>query len=229
LSLFLQTGFVTGASGSLGSVVSRALAALGASLLLHYYRDAKALAKLTADIGPAVVGTLSLDLSQAGAAEACLPLLERLPRLDFAVLCHGATRYAALPTLTDEEIHALVQLNLVSHLELARLVYDRLRRSHGTLLFVGSQWGERGAAAEAPYAAAKGGLPALALSLRAELAPDGVRVAVVLPGAFESAMTAGRQPPAHLPTTSAQAVAAEVCHALLSTGPLPPRIYVPRP
>jgi 3-oxoacyl-[acyl-carrier protein] reductase len=219
VSLESKIGLVTGASGTLGQALVRRLAAQGARLLLHYHRKAEAVEHLAARFPDAVLDTVALDLGTLD-MDPLARRLDQLPGLDFVVTCHGATRYDALPTIPAADVDRLVRLNLTSHLLVVREAYDRLRHRQGRIVLVSSIWAETGAAAEVPYAAAKGGLVTAARSLAQELAADGVAVVAVLPGFFTSPMNEGRSA-GSLPVTDADTVAAAIAEVLAA--PRPPR------
>lgn len=229
MSLRLQTGLVTGASGTLGRLLVPKLADEGANLLLHYHKDIATAMVLRQRLAGACQATVSADLTSSEGVFTLLHALAAVPRLDFLVLAHGASEYAALPTYTAEQVARLVYLNLTSHLLIIRGVYDRLRHSHGTILLVGSISGQEGSSAEVPYAAAKAGLVGAARSLQKELADDRVRISVLVAGAFPSRMHGDRFIPATLPATTAEAVVDEIVRLLLRRGPLPLLRRLPAP
>jgi len=221
VGLRFSVGLVTGATGVLGRAAALRIARGGASLFLHYHRNTEALRRLLNRLGPSVVGHEAQDLSRPSGIAALAERIESLPRLDFLVLAHGATAYRPLPLFTEDELERLVALNLTSHMVLIRAAYDRLRRSRGTVILIGSVAQLLGSSCEIPYAAAKAGLTGLAAALRAEVGEEGVRALVLLPGAFPSPMTEGRALPPLLPTTTAEAVAEEIVRVLESEGPVP--------
>jgi short-subunit dehydrogenase len=102
------------------------------------------------------------------------------------VLVNNAGRgYAGpLATTPPAEIDSLLQLDLATPVQLSRRVLPgMLARGSGRIVFIGSIAGLVGVRNEAVYAAAKGGLAALADSLSDELAGTGVGVTLVAPGA----------------------------------------------
>ncbi|NGO70095.1 SDR family oxidoreductase [Streptomyces sp. SB3404] len=128
---------------------------------------------------------LPLDVRDAAAGEElCARLAREHGALDVLVSNAGGTpfRYAA-----DGEAaqHARVlELNLLAPLFLARAAHRVMRRqpAGGAVVMVGSVSGTRPSPGTAAYGAAKAGLAALAGSLAAEWAADGVRVNTVVPG-----------------------------------------------
>jgi 3-oxoacyl-[acyl-carrier protein] reductase len=63
-----------------------------------------------------------------------------------------------------------------------------MSRRRGAIVNVGSVAGFRASAGQANYAAAKGGVAALTVTLAAEMAPYGVRVNAVVPGLLVTGM-----------------------------------------
>lgn len=85
------------------------------------------------------------------------------------------------------DFRAAVDTNLVSAFVVGRQAARCLRRG-GTLTFVGSQAGFRGAALWGTYCATKAGVMRLTEALAQELGPQGIRVNCVCPGMVETPM-----------------------------------------
>lgn len=71
-----------------------------------------------------------------------------------------------------------------------KLLPDMVRARKGKIIFVTSIWGETGASTEALYSMIKGGQNSLVKALAKELAPSGISVNGVAPGAIDTAMMA---------------------------------------
>ncbi len=85
------------------------------------------------------------------------------------------------------DIERLTRTNLLAPMELTRaLVPGMIQRQRGWVAFVGSIAGATGVGGETVYSGVKGGLHTYAESLRLELAPAGVGVTVVVPGAVDT-------------------------------------------
>lgn len=175
--------WIIGASAGIGAALARALAAQGARLVLSA-RDAAALAALAQDCGGA--GVLAFDLAQPGALEAAAE--QAGPPFD-AVICTAALyEPAPLAQAAPAQIAAMVQVNLLGTLEVARLA-PRLLREGGQLVLFGSVAGYVGLPGGQPYSATKAAVNNLAESLAAELWPR-VDVRLVCPGFVASRLTA---------------------------------------
>ena len=106
-----------------------------------------------------------------------------MPRLDGAVLAAGRGRFGSLEELSYAQIRALVELDLIAPIFIARWLVPRLKRGGGgDLVLIGSEAGQSGGRRGAVYAAAKSGLTGLARALRQEGARSAVRVSVINPG-----------------------------------------------
>jgi len=96
----------------------------------------------------------------------------------------GTGCFGTVEQFSPSQIRASVDLNLTSHILVARIVLPQMKRNRqGTLVFIGSQSALRGGAQGAVYCAAKFGLRGLAQSLRQDCARAAVRVSCVHPGA----------------------------------------------
>ncbi|MBO7364295.1 MAG: SDR family NAD(P)-dependent oxidoreductase [Lachnospiraceae bacterium] len=132
------------------------------------------------------------DLAQPGAAERVLRACEeRFGAPDILVSNAGVSAVRLFQDGTDEATGALLETNLTSAIRMARAAVKRmLPRHEGRILFVSSVFGITGASMEAEYAASKGALNALAKSLAKELAPSGIAVNALAPGAIDTDMNA---------------------------------------
>ena len=87
-----------------------------------------------------------------------------------------------LELLPLDELRRQLEVNLVGQLAVIQAVLPALRASRGRIVVVGSVGGRIAGPMLGAYAASKFGLVGLTDSLRAELAPSGVRVVLIEPG-----------------------------------------------
>ncbi|KGJ05836.1 Short-chain dehydrogenase [Paracoccus halophilus] len=177
--------WIIGASAGIGAALARALADRGARLVLSA-RDAGALDRLATECGGARV--LALDLARAEAlAEACDALAADAP-LD-AVICTAALYDPGrVADLDPARAEAMVRVNILGMMEVARLC-PPLLRDGGQLLLFGSVAGYLGLPGGQPYSATKAAVNNLAESLAVELAPR-IEVKLVCPGFVRTRLTA---------------------------------------
>ncbi|MDP9849754.1 short-subunit dehydrogenase [Streptosporangium lutulentum] len=169
---------ITGASSGIGAATARAMAEVGARVVLSG-RDEKRLDAVASETGgQALVCDLTTDA--AGPAE-------RAGAVDVLV-CNAGTGWAGpFATMPDDTIEPMVACNLTAPLRLTRsLLPAMIERGRGHLVYVASIAGAVGVRDEAAYAATKAGLLVFAESLRYELRGSGVGVSVVLPGVVDT-------------------------------------------
>ena len=130
----------------------------------------------------------SIDLTDLDQLPAHLQnLVAAYPALDALVLNAGAGRFGTLEQFSYDQIRALIDLNLTSHVFIARAFLPTLKKAgRGHLVFMGSEAALTGTAQGSLYCAAKFALRGLAQALRAECARAGVRVTLVNPGMVQS-------------------------------------------
>jgi NAD(P)-dependent dehydrogenase (short-subunit alcohol dehydrogenase family) len=86
------------------------------------------------------------------------------------------------------EWRRLYDVNLFGHIAVTQALLPFLHRSHGRIVNISSVAGKVAMATYGPYAGTKFALEAISDSLRRELAPHGVQVVVVEPGAVKTEM-----------------------------------------
>jgi short-subunit dehydrogenase len=168
---------LTGASGGIGGVLARRLAADGAELILTGRRRT-ALDALAADVGGAEV--VAADLSELAGPEQLLAAAGRVDIL-IANAVHGGS--GRLATLEQAQIDSAVAVNLRAPIALARGLLPQMSdRGSGHMVFIGSLQSKAATTGATVYCATKFGLRGFALGLRAELAHTGIGVSLVMPG-----------------------------------------------
>ncbi|MEU2827887.1 SDR family oxidoreductase [Streptomyces lavendulae] len=175
---------VTGAGSGIGRATARAFAAAGARVVA-VGRRAEPLRDTAS--GHDRITPLPLDITDGDAPERLVRAVsERYGRLDVLVNNAGIVRGGALGTLTPELITAQLSVNLVAPVLLAQAALPLLEASGGVIVNVGTSVGQRAWPGNSVYAATKTALELLTRSWAVELAPRGIRVVAVAPGAIDT-------------------------------------------
>lgn len=177
--------WIIGASAGIGEALARSLAARRARLVLSA-RDAEALAVLAAQCGGVEIEPL--DLARPETLARAVSRLAREKPLD-AVICTAALYDPGrVADLDPARAEAMVRVNILGMIEVARLC-PPLLRDGGQLVLFGSVAGYLGLPGGQPYSATKAAVNNLAESLAVELAPR-VDVRLVCPGFVQTRLTA---------------------------------------
>lgn len=108
-----------------------------------------------------------------------------------AVANAGITRDGLVVRMSDEDIDAVLDTNLVGALRVARrAARSMMRQRQGRIIFISSVVGLLGSAGQVNYAASKAGLVGAARSLARELGGRGITANVIAPGFVDTDMTA---------------------------------------
>jgi short-subunit dehydrogenase len=202
---------LTGASGGIGHAIARTIAGRGGELLLSGRRR-EVLEPLAAELGAQV---LPCDLADR---EAVAELARQSGQIDVLIANAALPASGILMELGPEEIDRMIEVNLRAPVALARaLAPSMIERRRGHLVFISSLAGKAASPASSIYSATKFGLRGFALGLRADLAPHGVGVSVVLPGFISGAgmfAEAGIDLPSGVGTRSPEQVAEGVVRAI---------------
>lgn len=186
---------VTGASRGIGAAVARRLARDGVGIIVHC-RSQAALADAVAEecraLGAAFAMTACADISAPGEVAALKARLEAAGTLpDIVVHSAGVARYGLLQDLDEAEWDDIQHVHLKAAYSLAKHFAPAMSWARrGRIVHISSVWGVVGAAGEAAYSAAKGGLNSLTKALARELAGAGVTVNAVAPGVVDTDMLA---------------------------------------
>jgi len=183
-----KSALVTGAASGLGSAIAIAMGEAGAATFL-VDRDERKLGQVAAEIGlrGATCGTLTIDVAAPSAAEEIVRrALGELGSLDTLVLSAGIHEQAAFESMTSESFDRVFAVNVRAPYFIAQAALPHLSAG-AAIIFIGSTAAKaaipRGFSA---YCATKGAIHSLTRALAAELAPRGIRVNEIAPGAFDT-------------------------------------------
>lgn len=177
---------VSGASTGMGAATARELAARGYHVLAGVRRERGGDAIRTDGIEPVI-----LDLTRPEHVRALVDRIASDPDhrpLRALINNAGIAVNAPVETLPLGEWRRLFEVNLFGHIAVTQALLPFLHRSHGRIVNISSVGGKIAMATYGPYAGTKFALEAVSDSLRRELAPHGVQVVVVEPGAVNTEM-----------------------------------------
>lgn len=182
---------VTGAGGGIGAAVVRELAGREQTRILATDLDGSALTELAAGIGAGDrILTMPGDVTTRGALdEIVAAAVDRWGRLDAIANIAGVTPAPRDLADTDDDLFdSVMAINARSAFAGTRAALPHLIASRGAVVNVGSHFARRGGTSFATYVAAKHAVVGLSKAAAWELAPHGVRVNVVAPGATYTPM-----------------------------------------
>ncbi|MFJ9776986.1 glucose 1-dehydrogenase [Kitasatospora sp. NPDC101157] len=201
-----RAAVVTGGSRGIGRAIVERLAREGADVVLGYANDGAA--------AEAVVGAVTAaggrawavraDLGEPGAAERLMAAAEeRLGGLD--ILVNNAARTftpTPLADLDDAAFDAVLDVNTRAVFATVRYAARRMRDG-GRIVNISSVNTARAVPGIAAYAASKGAVEQLTAVAAAELGPRGITVNTVSPGATDTDLLRGTNPPEALERVAA--------------------------
>jgi NAD(P)-dependent dehydrogenase (short-subunit alcohol dehydrogenase family) len=178
--------FITGTSSGFGRSLAEEVLKRGERVVATA-RDPKSLDELIA-LAPDRVMALRLDMTQQAQIKPAIDeAVRRFGRIDVVVNNAGFSIVGAVEETNDAELRGTLETMFFGPAALTRAVLPLLRQQGtGTIVQITSVGGLITAPGFGAYCAAKHALEALSESLAAEVAPFGIRVLIVEPGAFRT-------------------------------------------
>jgi short-subunit dehydrogenase len=174
---------ITGGSSGIGAATAGVFARRGYAVAVTG-QDKAALDRVAGETGGVPIRG---DLREPGRPRRVVDAAAlALGGLDVVVSNAGVGWAGPFSTMTEEEIDAVLDVNLRAAAHVAHAALSHLRQREGQLAFVGSIAGLVGVPDEAWYSATKSGVGMLADVLRAELRADGIGVTLVVPGVVDT-------------------------------------------
>jgi NADP-dependent 3-hydroxy acid dehydrogenase YdfG len=174
---------ITGASSGIGKATALMLAKEGYRVFAGARRVEKMEAMRAANIEP-----IALDVTDGeSVAEAVRTIMERAGRLDILVNNAGYGLYGILEEVPHEEAQRQFDVNVFGLMTMTRAVLPVMRaQGGGRIINISSVAGKFVTPVSGWYAASKHAVEALSDALRIEVAPFGVKVVLIEPGAIRT-------------------------------------------
>ena len=179
----MKNWLITGVSRGLGKALAEAALARGDTVVGTVREGDPGITK-----GNGVFHVVNLDMRDAKGIEiTALRAFELVKRLDVVVNNAGHGLLGPIENVSDAEMISLFETNVFGPVRLIRAVLPRLRAQRaGHIVNVTSIAGRAPNAGSGVYAATKSALEGLSKALSQELAPLGIRVTAIAPGAFRT-------------------------------------------
>jgi len=203
-----KSALVSGGASGLGAATVRMLVAKGAKVMIVDINET-ASQKLAQELGSSVAfvkaDVTNTDQVKTAVAEAG----NRQGGLHITVIAAGIG--VAEKVLGKEGIHDLgrylrvIQVNLVGTFDVIRYAAELMARNQpdedggrGVIVTTASVAAFDGQIGQVAYSASKGGIVGMTLPLAREFAREGIRVATIAPGIFDTPLLAGLPEPARV-------------------------------
>jgi L-fucose dehydrogenase len=189
-----KVAVVTGGSKGIGLGCARVFARHGAAVVIGARGEAagRAAEKQLAEAGHAALFVPTDVTREEDLRRLIQTAADRFGRLDCLVSNAGwHPPDMTIDQTSLEDFERLLRLNLTSTFLACKLAVPHLRKTRGTIIIMSSAVAVVGQKAAVGYVTTKAGQVGLARALAADLAPEGIRVNAVLPGAVRTPLMEG--------------------------------------
>lgn len=170
---------ITGGSRGIGAAMARLFAENGYSVFITYKKNHAAASAVGA-------AAFCADVTDFRAMH---DVIEKTGGVDVLINNAGIAEQKLFSDITPEDWARMIGVNLTGVYNCchAALPY-MIRKKSGCIINVSSMWGICGASCEVHYSAAKAGVIGLTKALAKEVAPSGITVNCIAPGAVDTDM-----------------------------------------
>ena len=188
-----RVALVTGATGGIGSAVSKILAEQGIATYAGYRRNREMADKIAQEIQESggIARSVYLDIRDTYLIEkTCQEIFDKEGRLDILISCAAVNLESPALGMEDETWREVMETNLDGAFRLCRSAakYMMLGR-WGRIVNFSSISASLGGRGQINYAASKAGVEAMTRVLAIELGRKNILVNCVAPGVIETAMS----------------------------------------
>ena len=180
---------VTGASSGIGQSTAFNCSKLGANLIVTARNESslqQTFDKLENSSNMQFLADLSLE-------DNVKDLVSSVPELDGIVFCAGQVMTLPFGFATTEKFEALLKVNLLSSVEMLRLLLKKKKiNKNASVVFISSVDGNNTFhVGNCIYSATKAAMESVVKSTALELAPKGIRVNTIRPGMIDTKLIRG--------------------------------------
>ncbi len=188
--LMTKTIFITGGSRGIGEAVVRRSAGKY-NVAFTYSKSEKKALDLQNELAQfGGVMAIKCDVEDKISVQNAVEIAKkRFGKIDVVVNNAGIAKSGLFIDVTDDDWKQIFSVNVDGVRNVTKAILpDMLSGGEGAIVNVSSIWGEIGASMEVVYSATKGAIISLTKALAKEVAPSGVTVNAVAPGAINTDM-----------------------------------------
>jgi NAD(P)-dependent dehydrogenase (short-subunit alcohol dehydrogenase family) len=178
---------VVGGASGIGRATAALCAARGATVVVADL-DAAAGSQVAAALGGSFV---AVDVTDPTSVQAMVATIGRQHgRLNALIQAAGVLKGAYMPVdeFPLEAWRTVMEVNVTGSFLCAKHAVPLLKKAGGGVIVLVSSGAAVGGSSSVAYGASKGGVNSLGITLANKLAPEGIRVNVVMPGNIDTAM-----------------------------------------
>lgn len=187
-----MVAIVTGGAKGIGRAIVEELVKSGYNVIINYFHSEEQAKLLKEQLNQTNynVEICKADVSKRGEVQKLVTFAKRtFGEIDVLINNAGIDKWQLFTDITDEDWQDMISNNLNSVFYMTQeVVKDMIRAKKGCIISISSIWGITGASCEVGYSVSKAGVDGLTKALAKELAPSGIRVNAVAPGAIMTDM-----------------------------------------
>jgi NAD(P)-dependent dehydrogenase (short-subunit alcohol dehydrogenase family) len=189
-----KTAFITGGNSGIGLATARLFVAEGARVAITG-RNQTTLEAAAKELGPNAIAIVADANDVAATERAVAEAVKKFGKLDIVFANAGIPGSTPIGGTTLEAFESVIRTNITSVFFTVQAAVPHLNDG-GSIILNGSVISVLGNPGYAAYAASKAGVRGMARVMASELAPRGIRVNVVAPGAAKTPIWNGAAPTA---------------------------------
>lgn len=188
----MKNVLITGASRGIGAAMALAFGSSGYNVILNYRIHREEAENIVKEIqrqqGNAIA--VPADISFFHEAEQLFfNAVNTFGSIDVLINNAGISSYRLFQEIDPKEWQDMFAVNVHGTFYLSKLVLPAMiQKQSGIILNMTSVWGLVGGSTEVHYSATKGAIIAMTKALAKEVAPSGIRVNAIAPGAIDTEM-----------------------------------------
>ncbi len=179
---------VTGSSRGIGFAIAKTLAENNYLVYGNYNNTYKELNNLANDLkekGYKLI-PVKADVSKKDDIDA---MFKEIGEVDILVNNAGISQFKQFIDMTEEDWDDMISVNLKSAFLCTKgVIRSMISKKCGKIINIASIWGVTGGSCEVHYSAAKAGIIGFTKSLAKEMAPSGIQINCIAPGAIDTDM-----------------------------------------
>jgi len=187
-----KIALLTGGTRGIGKAIAIELIKEGATVILNYSKDDLSAEETLKEI-EALGGYAKLYKGDISNFEVCKAMVDfvisTFGKIDILINNAAVSFRGLFMDFSDRNINDIFGINVLGTMYLSKEVIPyMLNKGKGNIINISSIWGEAGASCEVLYSSTKGAINLFTKSLAKELAPMGIRVNAIAPGAIDTEM-----------------------------------------